>query len=135
MLDPAEVGPVEREAVWDRLSDLFERQRSFMEKLRSRGKLPEFPVDLSTKDGQGWIKQFAWNLVEELGEATHHLRNRLHYVGEHSELDRSSYLEELGDAFAFFMEVLILSGISEDDLYAQFCKKNAFVTRRLEEGY
>jgi hypothetical protein len=121
--------------VSDRLSDMFERQRGFMEMLREKGKLPDFPLDLTTKDGQGWVKRCAWDLVEELGEATHHLRNRLHYVGDHSELDTSSYKEELMDAYAFFMEVLILSGISEDEMYEEYCRKNGVVRRRLQEGY
>lgn len=125
----------ERNSVGDRLSDMFRRQREFMDMLRAHGKLPDYPLDLSTKRDQRHVKNCVWDAVEELAEATHHLRNKTHYVGDHAEYDRAAYKEELMDSFAFFMELLIFSDITEDEMYEEYCRKNALVKRRLEEGF
>lgn len=116
----------------DKLDRAFMLQRSFMDLLREHDRLPEFPVDLRTKSGQRLIKEYVWNLVEELAEASFTLKNRMHTLADNRSLDFAHYKEELGDAFAFFMEICILSDIGSDELYEQFVKKNQFVTKRLE---
>ena len=117
------------------LDKVFVRQRDFMNLLREHDKLPEFPVDLGTKPGQRLIKEFIFNTIEELAEASFVLKNKMHRLTDDREFDFAHYKEELGDAFAFFIEICILSDITADDLYWQFVKKNTEVAKKLENGY
>lgn len=119
----------------DRLDRAFALQREFMDMLVEHDRFPEFPVDLTTKPGQRFIKECVWNLVEELAEASFTLKNRMHRLSDDAALDFDHYREELGDAFAFFIEICHLSGIGADDLFEEFRRKNAVVRRRLTEGY
>jgi len=119
----------------DKLDKAFVHQRTFMDLLREYDKLPEFPVDLKTKPGQRLIREFMLNMIEELMEASFTLKNKVHRITDDQEFDFQHYKEELGDAFAYFLEICILSDISADDLYEQFQKKNLTVTERLEKGY
>jgi NTP pyrophosphatase (non-canonical NTP hydrolase) len=117
------------------LYDVFKRQEEFMELLRVNDKLPEWPVDLTIKPGQRLIKETAFNLSDELHEAMATLKNKQHRLTDDRTLDFAHYKEELGDAFAFFIEICILSGINADDLYEEYCHKNKAVKERLARGY
>jgi NTP pyrophosphatase (non-canonical NTP hydrolase) len=119
----------------DMLHEIFKRQGEFMEMLRQADKMPEWPVDLTTKPGQRLIKENVWNMVEELAEASYTLKNRTHRVTDERSLDFAHYKEELGDALAYFVEICVLSGISADDLYGEYCRKNKIVKERLRKGY
>jgi NTP pyrophosphatase (non-canonical NTP hydrolase) len=119
----------------DKLEKAFILQREFMDLLVENDKLPEYPVDLSTKPGQRLIKETVWNMVEELAEASFTLKNRMHKLSDDSVVDFEHYREELGDAFAFLMEVCLLSGISATDLYEEYRRKNQVVRQRLQDGY
>lgn len=119
----------------DMLYDCFKRQNKFMELLRDNDKMPEYPVDLTTKMGQRLIKETVFNCIEEMCEASFTLKNRMHRLTDDKTLDVQHYKEELGDAFAFLLEIFILSGFSADDLYEEYCRKNKVVTERLARGY
>jgi NTP pyrophosphatase (non-canonical NTP hydrolase) len=119
----------------DSLSEAFSLQTKFMDLLRQNDRLPEFPVDITTKQGQRLIKECIFNLTEELFEASYTLKNRMHRLTDDREIDFDHYKEELGDAFAFFLEVCILSGIDADELFAEYKRKNQIVRERLEKGY
>ena len=119
----------------DRLEDMFDRQKAFMSILEAHDKLPMWPIDLTTKQGQRMIKEVMHELHGELFEATYTLKNRMHRVTDDREFDREHYVEELGDAVAYFMEVCIMSGISSEELYKEYCRKNKIVKERFENGY
>lgn len=119
----------------DRLEIAFKLQREFMDILVEHDRLPEYPVDLTTKPGQRLIKETAFNQIAELMEATVILKNKMHRLSEDTEVDMPHYHEELGDAFAFFMEICLLSGMTAQDLYDEFVRKNSIVKRRVQEGY
>lgn len=119
----------------DRLNDMFERQEEFMELLEKNDKLPPWPIDLTTKQGQRMAREIIQCLVEEIYEASFTLKNKMHRITDVDSFDAEHYKEELGDALAFFIELCIMSGISSTDLHEQFCKKNAEVKQRFEDGY
>lgn len=119
----------------DKLEDMFKRQVEFMEMLRQNDKLPEYPVDMTSKPGQRLIKETIFNLCEELFEASFTLKNRVHRLTDARLYDRDHYREELGDALAYFLEVCILSGFSPQEIYEEYCAKNATVRERLQKGY
>lgn len=89
----------------DRLKAIFNRQRELMVKyhpIEERSGLcqtPDVPVNLDDKRGQARIKDFAWRLTEELGEAL-----------DCREGDEAHYQEELIDGLHFLTELTILTG-------------------------
>lgn len=117
------------------LEDSFDRQLNFMHELRLNDKLPEWPVDLTTKPGQRLAKETIFNIIEELMEASFTLKNKMHRMTDDRALDLDHYKEELGDAYAYFIELCILSGIDHRELYHEHCRKNAIVLDRLKKGY
>lgn len=119
----------------DKLDKAFVIQREFMDMLREYDRMPEYPVDLTTKQGQRFIKECTFNCIAELMEATVVLKNKMHKISDDTEFDAVHYREELGDAFAFFVEICLLSGISSDDLYSEYQQKNQIVRQRLQNGY
>jgi NTP pyrophosphatase (non-canonical NTP hydrolase) len=119
----------------DKLEKMFTKQREFMDMLREHDVLPEFPVDLTTKSGQRLIRETLLNMIEELMEASFELRNKVHKISDDRALDFPHYKEELGDAFAYFIETCMLSGISADELYDEYVRKNTIVKKRVEDGY
>ena len=119
----------------DKLDIAFKLQREFMDILVEHDKFPEYPVDLTTKPGQRFVKEQAFNCIAELMEATVVLKNKMHRLSEDTEVDMPHYREEIGDAYAFLMEICIISGMTANDLYDEFVRKNAIVRQRLVEGY
>lgn len=119
----------------DKLDKVFAFQREFMDMLVEHDKFPEYPVDLSTKPGQRFFKETAFNMIEELMEASFTLKNRMHKLSDDTEVDMPHFREELGDAFAYFIELVILAGMTPQDLYDEYCRKNQIVRDRLRNGY
>ena len=92
------------------LRAIFDRQKELMEKyhdIEFRSGLmqtEDCPVNLDDKRGQARIKDFAWRITEEIGEALDAIGN---------ELDESALLhfhEELVDGLHFLTEMTILTG-------------------------
>lgn len=123
------------EKVADKLDKAFTKQREFMDMLVEHDKFPEYPVDLTSKPGQRFVKECVFNMIEELMEASFTLKNRQHKLSEDSVVDFEHFREEIGDAFAYFIEVCHLCGITADDLYNEYSRKNQIVRQRLESGY
>lgn len=111
----------------DMLSHCFSLQASFMEMLRADGRFPKWPLDLSSKEEQRQLQTYLWDTVREISEASAALKNRIHRVKEEPFM-RQDFLEEMGDAFAFFMESLLLAGFTAEDLYKEYKRKNFHVT-------
>lgn len=119
----------------DSFKKMFSKQEEFMRLLEERDILPPWPVDLTTKQGQRMIKEIAHDMHNELWEATYTLKNKLHKLSDDREFDREHYKEELGDTFAFFMEICILSGIGAEEMIEEYYRKNNIVKERFENGY
>lgn len=119
----------------DRLEQMFELQSEFMELLKEHDRMPEWPVDLTSKSGQRLLKEVIYNTIEELMEASMTLRNKIHRLTDVRILDREHYVEELGDSFAYFLEICILSGITPEEIFQEYKKKNGTVKGRLIKGY
>lgn len=119
----------------DRLEDVFSRQLELMEALKRGDKLPEWPIDLTSKYGQRQIKELIWAMVEEMAEASFILKNRSHRFTDHTDVDFSHFREELADALAYFVEICIFAGISPKELFEEYCRKNGIVQKRVQEGY
>ena len=122
----------------DRLSEIFDRRESFMNKLRESipDSSPQWPVDLSLKENQQHVRDMALRGVEEMFEALQHLKNwKPHRRTEIREFDRDEFLEEIVDAFNYFLSILVLTGFDENDLISAYRKKDDIINQRLETGY
>ena len=119
----------------DRLKDIFHRQGELMNLLIIGDKLPEAPVDITSKPGQRLIKELIWAMVEEMAEASFILKNRTHRFTDHQDVDFAHFKEELADALAYFIEICHYAGIGPDELYDEYCRKNLAVKKRVKDGY
>ena len=119
----------------DKLEQMFNIQTAFMEELRDNDRLPEWPVDLSTKPGQRLIKEMIFNTIEELAEASFTLKNKMHKISDDRAIDIDHYKEELGDTLAYFIEICVLSGFTANEIYEEHKRKNSIVSERLRNGY
>jgi len=122
----------------DRLAEIFERRKSFMRRLdASMGSSPEeWPLDLSLKRNQQHVRDMALRGVEEMFEAIQHLKNwKPHRKTEIPDFDKDEFLEEIVDAFNYFLSILVLTGFSDDDLISAYRKKDDIINSRLKTGY
>jgi NTP pyrophosphatase (non-canonical NTP hydrolase) len=119
----------------DKLDEIFGRQTALMNLLIMNDKLPEAPVDVTSKAGQRQIKELIWAMVEEMAEASFILKNRTHRFTDHTDVDYAHFREELADALAYFIEICIFAGIGPGDLFREYCAKNAIVRKRVKDGY
>ena len=70
------------------LEKLWSQQNDFMKLLQSKRTFPEFPLDLSKKEHQKFVKDIANDCMHELFEAIHLLKNaKLHRSTEIPEFD------------------------------------------------
>jgi hypothetical protein len=121
---------------FNRLEQMWEQQRKFMELLCEKRGFPQFPTDLATKKGQQFLKDIRNHLMEELFEAGQHLKNaKSHRATEIPEVDREAYKEELVDALHLYFELVIASGITVDELFDAYMAKGRVNEERIRNGY
>ena len=122
----------------DKLDRMFKKRRHFMAALKDKkpSEYPDWPIDLSNKRDQQHVRDMALRGVEEMFEALQHLKNwKPHRDTEVHEFDREEFLEEVVDAFNYFMSVLVLTGVDSDELFKAYCRKDKIIHRRLGGGY
>lgn len=120
----------------DKLEDMFVQQRNFMQLLREKRGLPDFPVDLTSKEGQQACREAGLSGIEEAFEAFSLLRNwKKHRATMVPEINREEFIEEMSDAFHYFIEVMVFADVSADEFYDIFTKKNNVNTQRINSGY
>jgi len=97
---------------------------------------PEWPLDLSEKSSQQYIRDIALRGVEEMFEALQHLKNwKPHRKTEIKDFNREEFLEEIVDAFNYFLSILILTGFDDSDLINAYRRKDLIINKRLDSGY
>ena len=122
----------------DKLESLFLLRQEFMKRIGEAkpGTYPEWPVDITTKKSQQVIRDLALKGVEEMFEALGHLKNwKPHRDTDKPEVNREEFLEEVVDAFNYFLSMLVLVGVSPDELYKAYVKKDKKIHKRLRTGY
>ena len=97
---------------------------------------PAWPIDVGNKRSQQHVRDMALRGVEEMFEALQHLKNwKPHRDTEVQEFHRDDFIEEVVDAFNYFLSVLVLMGISADEFFAAYVKKDKIIHDRLKTGY
>ena len=122
----------------DKLVRMFELRERFMKSLKSKSSsiYPKWPVDLTEKKSQQVLRDTALKGVEEIFEAMQHFKNwKPHRTTEDKSFDREKFLEEMVDAFNYFFSVLVLTGVSADELFEAYAEKDRIIHERLKTGY
>lgn len=98
-----EVNKESLEAIFDRQKELMEKYHE-IEFKSGLMQTEDCPVNLDDKKGQARIKDFAWRITEEIGEALDAIEN------EKGESALLHFHEELIDGLHFLTEMTILTG-------------------------
>lgn len=110
----------------DKLVAIFDRQKYLMDKyhhIEAKSGLlqtEDCPINLDDKRGQARIKDFAWRVTEELGEALDALR----------ENDLAHFQEELIDGLHFLTELSILADLTPSKIRLMLPDKEEWLQDR-----
>ena len=122
----------------DKLDEMFSLRENFMRQLRRKipESYPDWPLDLSNKSDQQFCRDMALRGVEEMFEALQHLKNwKPHRSTDIPEFNRDAFLEEVVDAFNYFLSVLVLVGVDEEEFFESYVSKDSIIRKRLLSGY
>lgn len=120
----------------DKLQQMWDQQFAFMKLLQEKRGFPDFPVDITSKSGQKFLKNITHECMGELFEANQELKNsKNHRATEIAHIDRDAYVEELVDSLHFFFEIAIASGVTLEELHSAYMKKGEINFSRIENGY
>lgn len=120
----------------DMLNKMFSQQREFMNLLKEKRNFPEFPVDLSTKQGQKFVKSISHECMHELFESVQLLSDSKDHKNSLSgDFNKEKFLEELADVTHYLIEIFILTGISPEQIYEAYMKKGEINNNRIMNGY
>lgn len=118
-----------------RMAEAWATQRVFQERL---GIVPE---DMTRAEIAGCFKNNAYFVTEELHEAGRELPyikewkdySKLTSADRDARMDRA--VEEMADAFTFFINLCMLLGISSEQLLDAYFAKNGVNHERQNKGY
>ena len=118
------------------LKKMFEQQEKFISLLVEKRDHPQFPVDMSSKDGQRFVRALIHECVAELFEAAVELRNsKRHRATEIDEFNKEAFLEELVDAMHYLVGIVICSGFTAEQFQEMYLKKGKINIDRINGGY
>lgn len=123
----------------DMLEAIFEKQFELEEKYKfieaNNGALVlDIPVDPHTFEGQTRIRDLIHRITAEIYEADNTLRNKA-WKTTHVHTDVDHFKEELIDGFHFYVQLFIELGLTAEDVYNLYCKKNKVNVFRQESNY
>jgi len=120
----------------DRLKQMWDQQEAFMRLLQQSRGFPDFPTDITSKQGQKFLKDITHHMMDELFEAGQHLKNsKSHRATLVPEVDREAFKEELVDALHLYLELVIASGITLPELVDAYMSKGETNVSRIKGGY
>ena len=124
--------------MYDKLDKLFILRETFMKALREKNpnEYPDWPINVGDKVSQQHVRDMALRGVEEMFEALQHLKNwKPHRDTQVQEFNHDEFIEEIVDAFNYFLSVLVLMGIGSEEIYEAYVKKDNVIHNRLKNGY
>ena len=121
----------------DRLTNMFVKQEALMKRYAERdSEFPKWPIDVTNKKSQKFVRDQLVNAADELFEATRELKNyKQHRETNITTFDKNSFLEECIDAQKFLFEALILMGITPDEFAQMYSVKDLVCHDRLDKKY
>lgn len=122
----------------DKLDQMFELRKAFMTALQKQvpDVYPEMPVDLTNKSTQQHLRDLALRGVEEVFEAVQELKNaKSHRQTEIRDFDRAAFKEEMVDSFNYFLSLLIIMGVTPEELFEAYVNKDRIIHDRIKSKY
>ena len=120
----------------DKFESMYTQQLKFLDLLREKRDHPSFPLDLSEKKSQQFLKHLSHECMHELFESNMLLKNsKSHRSTEFKDFDREGYKEELSDVLHYLIGILIYSGITMEEMYEMYMKKGKINIDRINGGY
>lgn len=118
------------------LEFLYQLQTGLLDKYLDIEKLPKYPINVNSREGQAVIKDMTARVIEEIGEGYESTTYALQMLEEKgpnfnkwSNEDYQMLLnhlqnsnEEQADALAFYLNLLLYSNIQPDDIYS-YCRE------------
>lgn len=108
------------------LTEMYRLQKVLLDSYIKIEGLPQYPVNVNLKVSQSLIKDFVGRVIEELGEGYESYDELMEMFSKGD--SRSSMMpflqnfnEECADALHFWLELLIYSGIEEEDI-RKYCE-------------
>ena len=129
----------EAEIPKDMLIAIFEKQKQLEEKYepleRKNGAIiPEGILNVHTYEGQRRIKELMFRIADELFESSNCLRNK-DWKTTQVPTDEQHFKEELIDMLHFVIALYIKLGMSAEDIYLLYCRKNEVNQFRIRSNY
>ena len=115
----------------DRLEEMFRLQEALQTKYNGG----ERPGDMVGAARMNYVRTMVLATEDELHEA---LRETSWKPWSHHTLhniNREEYLDELVDAWHFFMNLLLVANITADEFFNQYLRKNQINHGREDNGY
>lgn len=126
------------EEVPDILETMFAQQLKHMQAYAHINEDAQLPPhlwgDLDSPRTQAAIREFAAYAVEELYEAINHLKNKP-WKQTLRDTDADAFLEELSDAWHFWIEMHILAGVDPMTVFTEYFRKALINEQRQASGY
>lgn len=123
------------------LEMIFEGQRHLMAKYHAREKANGSPVITSDMEGnlddrqvQARCHELYGYTVREMSEAMQELRNKP-WKKSDTPVERDLFVNEIGDALHFFVELCITAGMTADDLHRAYFRMHQKNNDRLASSY
>lgn len=118
------------------LEFLYQLQAGLLDKYLDIEKLPKYPINVNSREGQAIIKDMTARVIEEVGEGYESTTYALQMLEEKgpnfnrwssedyqlllNHLQNSN--EEQADALAFYLNLLLYSNIQSEDIYS-YCRE------------
>lgn len=91
--------------------------------------------NLHTKEGNAVIKEMLEATIQEIAEAVQTMKNWKAWKQTEMPTDANHWKEEMIDAWHFFMEALLLAGVTPDEMYDLYFRKKEVNDFRIESNY
>lgn len=112
----------------DKLEDLFKRQRELQEYFGNQ--LENF----SEEERQQYTKDNILGLLDETHEILRET-NWKHWRKTKKEVSHENLLEEISDAFHFYINICLVWGFDANQLYEAYLKKDKEIYKRIDGDY
>lgn len=125
------------ENVPDILSTMFTQQANHMaayDSLQGTHTRTADVYGLEDRKVQAGIREFAGYTTEEMYEAINHLKNKP-WKQTDKLVNRDEFLEELADAWHFFIEMHIIAGVTAHEVFMAYFAKTITNNERRASGY
>ena len=122
----------------DRLADIFAMRSAFLYAMKEKlpHAQPDIPITIASKEGQQYCRDIALRGVEEMFEALQHLKNwKTHRVTDIPDFNREEFLEEVVDAFNYFIALLVMVGVDSGEFFNAYLEKDKKIHKRLNNNY